>query len=304
MIARFKKSKTGQLAIVAFTCVSITAAIVIWFYESIRLPTLSGQLAFRDDKIKAADTDLQKEKDKARTLDEQLKNERAETEKARTLADTSAVEIKRLSTQLKDVQEMHARVVAELNSVKLSLVQTNVATKTSSEAPRALGFPQIISLTSDQEDAAILAVDKPVSDLRLAAYGMMRQEFDSVQKETPATMEAVKLYAERLVTVPREYWEFRVTLEQLRTHGRELIHLHYHDRLKSAETLTTDRFLETIREKPEVLNQIADFARRLQRIETFTKWNSNASASATQFLETNRNRTANIKIENSSPVSK
>src|SRR5688572_13312429 len=128
MLEKLKKSRAGQAILLAFAVTSVSVAVVVWMYESIRIPTLSGQVQFRDDKLKSVEDDLQKQHEKTSQAEEDVKRERAEASKWKTSNDQAAVEISQLARKLQDSQNAHAKALEELSQARrLQTIQADVA---------------------------------------------------------------------------------------------------------------------------------------------------------------------------------
>src|ERR1017187_2206326 len=76
MIDQFKKSRFGQLVLTFFIAASLASGVVVWLYESIRIPTLNGQVSFRDDKIKDLESEVQRITDAKKEASQELELEK------------------------------------------------------------------------------------------------------------------------------------------------------------------------------------------------------------------------------------
>ena len=119
MIDKFKKSHLGQLLITAFLVASVVAGVVIWFYESIRIPTLVEQIAFREDKINSLEVAVSKAKEQNRGLESAIENEKLESTKWMASAKQSADELSQVSEKLQGAQEQQIRTAQELTRARM-----------------------------------------------------------------------------------------------------------------------------------------------------------------------------------------
>ena len=92
-LERFKNSHLGQILITAVAVATLTAGVAHWFYESIRIPSMTSQIAFRDDKIKSVETELQTEREKTKALGVDLERERFQSSGLKGALDQSATKL-------------------------------------------------------------------------------------------------------------------------------------------------------------------------------------------------------------------
>lgn len=276
--------------LLAFAVVSVSVAIVSWFYESIRIPTLNGQLAFRDDKLKAVELEVQKEHEKVKATEENLSIAKAELSKWRGNSEQAFAEISQLSVKLQQLQEAHAKAIQDFSTLKLTR-KANENLQSSSSNLRArsgLNFEQMVYSVAAQEDAAFLTIDKKVTDLRFTAYAMMRSEVDELTDQHPTHIDDLKSFSERLVTTVRQYWEFRVALERLRVHAINIILAHYRKELANSEKLVPNEFLSNTRKKPAIVEKTDELAKKLLARTESAQWNSNAIKIVDTFIASNK----------------
>lgn len=258
MIDKFKNSSIGQILIAAFVVGSIVAGIVIWFYESIRIPTLTSQLTFQENRVKSLEDAAAKEKTKELSA---TKMERLKFEPPKTV------------------------VTNPSNGVSIS-------------------FEEAVLSVADKEDAAFLAIDKYVSDLRLVSYHMFIQESGEVQSKIikSQNVEGMVKLLPGIIEKSNSCNAFVLKLESLRVHVTKRILEHYRQKLKNFEHHASVAFFSDIRQQTQILAELGELVKKLKSIENHENWNTNATKSIDEFISTNnglaeQSRKTGIPIE-------
>ena len=181
MIDKFKNSSIGQMLIAAFFGASVVAGIVIWFYESIRIPTLTGQLAFQENRVNSLEDSVVKEKEKTKILETAIENEKIESAKYRAIAKQTADELGQVGDKLRRTKEEQVKISKELSAAKMDRLKSEPSKAGVTNHPKgvAISFENAVLSAADKEDVAFLVIDNYVSELRLVSYSMFIQEWES-----------------------------------------------------------------------------------------------------------------------------
>lgn len=286
MIGQFKKSRLGQIVITSFIVASITTSVVVGLYETIRIPTLNGQLSFREDKINDLESQIKDEKDKTKMLYADIDKEKLESTKWKNSSEQSLNEIDQLSTKLRQSQAGQATLTQELNALKIGgLAKSGTATNNADSSKSSnINFEQAVLLISDQEDAAFLAVDNKITDLRLVSYFMYSQELETIRSKNPSRIEDIGPFTQNLILRIRDYYDFRLTLEQLRAFTSKEILEQYRQVLGNFDKSEPSIFLTHVRQKPELLSHLSDLTKKLKANENSAGWNTNAVSLVNGFM--------------------
>lgn len=303
MIELFKKSRFGQITITAFLAASVTAGVAAWLYESIRIPTLNGQLAFREDKIKDLEAQVQKEKDRNKALAADVENEKLQSAKWRRSSELTREELGQISAKLREAQDQQYRLTQELATWKLDRATSDPASATNTVATQAnrsltMDFEEAVVSCGDQEDMALLILDNHLTDLRLVSYANFIQEYEGLRSKVPtdtARLNALVSHPDELtalfasiVAKPIEFLNFRLALERLRTHLTKKILESYRGKLAKFAKPTSATFAAQIRPKPEILTELTDLTKALKSNESPIGWNSNATTTVETFITSNK----------------
>lgn len=277
MIGQFKKSRLGQIIITAFIVASITTSVIVGLYETIRMPTLNGQLAIREDKINDLESQIKDEKDKSKSLTADIDKEKLESTKWRSNSEQSLSEIGQISTKLRQAQEGQAKLTQELNTLKIGGLVNSAANTNNADSSKGLkvNFELAVLSVSDQEDAAFLAIDKNITDLRLTSYFMHSKEIEAIRSKVPGRIEDFAPFTQNLFSSVGNYYDFRLTLEQLRVFTSKEILEYYRHMLANFDESEPSKFLSQVRHKSELLTHLTDLTKRLKANENPSGWNTN-----------------------------
>jgi hypothetical protein len=283
IVERFKKSHLGQLVIVA----SIAATVVSGLYERIRLPTLAGQISYRDDKVKDFETQIQKQKDEIKEQKSELDTARIQSAKHKSTFEHAQKEIAELSAKLTQSQQAQGKLDQELNTLKLTSLQspTTPSSTNITEAGRSviINLEQAILATADQEDTAFLVVDNNLTELRSASYAAHVEEFRNAVSQ-PYRIQDVPAFISNAGNKVNEYYDFRLTLEKLRVVSTKETLKHYRRALVQSSKSTPDVYLSQIRQKPAIIAQIAELAKKLKAKENSDGWNKWSTKEVNDFM--------------------
>ena len=150
MIDQFKKSRFGQIVLTFFIAATITSGVVVWLYEAIRIPTLNGQISFRDDKIKNLESDVQRITDAKKDATQELEFEKIQSANLKSNLAKSTNEFKALADKLNQLQEENAK----LGEHGVNLAQTNYSNSESNHATPSDHFKRI----ADQSQISLLQI--------------------------------------------------------------------------------------------------------------------------------------------------
>lgn len=291
MIDKFKNSSIGQMLIAAFVFASVTAGSIIWFYESIRIPTLASQLAFQENMAKNLEDTVIKEKEKTKELVTSIENEKIESVKYRTSAKQTLDELSQVGEKLRQSQEKEVRITKELSAAKMDLLKFESQKTEVNNSPNGveINFEEAVLSAADKEDAAFLTIDNYVSDLRLISYSMLTQEINEIQSEimTIKSVDALTKLFTDILEKSISYRDFTIKLERLRVHARRRILDHYRQKLKKFEHNSSDTFLSDIRQQTLILTGLEEFVKKLKSSENLENWHINATKSIDEFINTN-----------------
>ena len=303
MIESFKKSRIGQVVITAFLVASVTGGAAMWLYESIRIPALTGQLAFREDKLKDLKAQIQKEKDSNKALVAALENERLQSAKWKSSAELTREEFGQISAKLREAQDEQRRLTQELVTLKLNRAIPNPAPATNTVATQTnasftMDFEEAVLSYAEQEDMALLIVDNQLTDLRLVSYANFIQEFEGLRSKIPTDNARLNAFLARpgevtnlvagLIQKPMQFWDFRLTLESLRTHVTKRILEHYRERLAKFSKAEGATFATQVRQRPAILGEVTQLTKALKSNESSSGWNSNATRTVTAFITSSK----------------
>lgn len=278
MIEGFRKSRLGQTVMTAFVVGSVVAGVICWVYENIRLPTLAGQLSYRDTKITDLEAQITKVTEATKLANAELETEKLRLAGWRSTSEQGKVEVADLSGKLKRAQEECGRLAGEVNSLQLRSSEAQLANtnETVLGGHLARGFEQALLLTADQEDAAFLLLDKNITEIRLASYAMYSQEFEKARSQRPSSIADISSFTSNLVAIPRGMWDLRSGLERMRAVMTRDILNHYRQKLAASGRSSPSSFLSEVRQKPACLAQVAELTRKLHSNENATAWNVRA----------------------------
>ena len=304
MINKFKKSSIGQIVTAAFFIACVVAGIMFWFYESIRIPTLTSQLAFQKNKVKNLEDDLIKEKDKTKELITAIENKTIESEKYRTSAKQTSYELSQVGEKLRKSQKEQVRIAKELSVAKMDLLKLGPQKSLVSNSLNkiTINFEEAVLSSADKEDATFLTIDNYLSDLRLISLSMFNQEMDAARSKAMTATKSLDLdtvaksfnvIIEKLGT----YHGLLISLERLNVFATKRIIDHYRQKLKKFEHNSSDAFLSDIRKHPPILSDLGELIKKLKTIENVENWNTNATKAINEFIS-NNNDLSNKKTQN------
>ena len=286
-LERFKNSHLGQILITAVAVATLTAGVAHWFYESIRIPSMTSQIAFRDDKIKSVETELQTEREKTKALGVDLERERFQSSGLKGALDQSA-------TKLKQLQDGQMSLVQELTSLKLKQVQSGGISRTNDadnhdRVGLAIDVEQAVNLAADQEDAAFLSVSHDLTELRLCAYAVFSSSAHQAQSTAlakVATRTAVDLpaFIQEIGGCLTSMLEFRNTLEEMQAFTTKVILTHYRAELAKFDPSKASAFLAQVRLKPQIVSKLSDLTKKLKSNSNSPTWQTDATKSVAEFM--------------------
>lgn len=280
MIEKFKKSRLGQTIICCFIVVSVAVAIMVWFYESIRIPALNERVSVRDDKIKELEAAIEKEKifsSRIASALEQRTNENAA-----------------LTVKLRQSQDDYARLVDRQVQNAISMSTNSSASKDTNGFNRLAGinWKQAVLATGDQEDISFFMVDRVVTELRFTAGKKYDDEMDALLAAIPKVSKLpqsdVYNFFKDLGERIGYYTKLRVNLEELRVQMTKYVLAHYREEMGKADGKPLEDYYSAIREKPTMLASLAELGKSLQNMDHSIGWTSNASYSIQAFIKSNQ----------------
>jgi len=277
--------------ITAFIVASVVAGIVIWFYESIRIPTMAGQIAFREDKIKSLENLILKGEERLKELESAFENKKIESAKWMASANQSADEFRRVSEKLLRANEQLVKVTQEFNTIKMDR-QKEVVLKPVVNAHPAEGtanFEEAVVSVADKEDVAFLIIDKYVTELQLVSYVNFAQDFEDARTElnTSRSTDDVASHFASVFKKIIEYRDFILKLEKLRVHLMKKILEYYRLKLKKFEHQGSVAFRSDVRQQSKILTNFEELVKRLKSNENPNDWNENAIKVVDEFLSAN-----------------
>jgi hypothetical protein len=293
-LERFKNSHLGQILMTAVAVATLTAGVAHWFYESIRIPAMTSQIAFRDDKIKSLETELQTDREKTKALGVDLERERFQSSGLKGALDQS-------TTKLKQLQDGQMSLVQELNSLKLKQVQSGGISRTN-EADNhdrvglAIDVEQAVNLAADQEDAAFLSVSHDLTELRLCAYAIFSSSASHAQSTAlakVATRTAVDMptFIQEIGGCLTSMLEFRNTLEEMQAFTTKVILMHYRAELAEFDPSKASGFLSQVRLKPQIVTKLSDLTKKLKSNSNSPTWQTDATKAVAEFMNSSGNAT-------------
>src|ERR1039458_2735698 len=283
----FKNSHAGQILMTAFATASVTVGVTHWFYESIRIPTLSGQVAYRDDKIKSIEADLQSEREKAKASAVDLEKERFQSSGLKLALDQSA-------TKLKQSQDDQMRLTQEMNTLKVKQIQTGGIARTNENdghdhAGFAISLEQAVHLAGDQEDAAFLSVSRDCTELRLSAYTSFALSLNELGAKRPPTLEGLTNMLQQMGEQIGALTLFRNALDDLRAFTTKAVLAHYRTEMATFDPSEPGEFLSRIRLKPEIITKVSELALNLKNNGQTARWNLESAGSMEAFIGSTNN---------------
>lgn len=165
IIDRFKKSPTGQALIIGFISGSLIATAMVWIYESIRVPPLKEQAEYESRKANNLNEELKRMLGEERRQGEEVTALKREAAEWQLRFEQSFLELTNATEKLKALQTQHLNLVNELGNLKAKEMIKGAA----NESPSP-GLGKALLAAADQEDAALLVVDRDLTEVRLAAY--------------------------------------------------------------------------------------------------------------------------------------
>ncbi len=291
MIDKFKKSHLGQMLLISFVVASVVAGSVIWFYESIRIPTMTGQLAFRDDKIRSLENAAAKEKEKTKELTTTIEKEKLELDKWKINAKQTSDELSYVGEQLRLSQKKHLKITQELTSTKMKLksaLQKNVVVNPPINF--ALSFEDAVLSVADHEDTAFLTIGNYVTELRLFSYHMFMQDYQSSLTKllTLNDPDYTKSFTTDMFSKSIAFRDFVLTLEGLRVYVMKRILDYYREKLTKFNNRTTANFLSDVRQQTAILTELGKLTKKLKSNDNPTGWNLSATKTVNNFMGTNK----------------
>lgn len=280
MIKAFIRSRLGQIILISFAVASVAAGVMVWVYESIRIPTLNERISMRDDKIKALEGDVQKEG--------------LTSLKWKTVLEQCTNEIAQLTAKLQQSHEDYARLVErQALSALYAATNSNPLVKSNELGqPFGINLEQAVFSVGDQEDLSFFMIEKIISELKSISdrqYASEMADFIVKDATVKTTNQAVivKMFMSFGLKIG-QWFGFRLNLEELRAFMTKSILTHYRDELAKADRNSPGIFYSRIREKPEILASLAELGTTLQATDNPVGWNSNASSLVLTFMRTNQ----------------
>ncbi len=208
-----------------------------------------------------------------------------------------------MSEKLQQAQKEQARLTKELSITKIDLLKLwpskNIVTNASNGV--TIGFEEAVLTAADKEDAAFLAIDNYLSNLRLISYSMFINEYGVIKskfKENKNTDVLTILFTDCMATISF-YHNFNHKLESLRINLSKRIREHYRQKLKKFEQDASVAFFSEVRQQPQILIELGQLVKELKSIEDSKNWNTNATKTIKEFISTNSSFT---DVENKTDV--
>jgi hypothetical protein len=286
MIDQFKKSRFGQIVLTFFIAATITSGVVVWLYEAIRIPTLNGQISFRDDKIKNLESDEQRITDAKKDATQELEFAKLQLANLKSNLAQSTNEFKALAEKLNQIQDENAK----LSGHTINIPQTNYPYSESNHPAPSDRFKRI----ADQSQISLLQIDSTLTELRLKSYAMFNLELQQIQSSTLAQLNVsaqipVTQMTDHLVAtftnatqLIHEYYGFRISVEALRSYSYKKIFNHYQTLLAQASQGEDAPLLDL--PKPEIVQTIMDMTSDLETNQVVRNWNSQNAKVIDDFL--------------------
>ena len=308
MIEKLKNLELVQILAIAFPVASVIAVSIIWFYESIRIPTLTTQIAFTENKVKDFEVFSNADKEEIKKLAGIIEDQKKETEKYKATAKQASDEINEIVGKLQQSEKEQAKIAKELYSARKgqhdSTVPISVAANPSDQA--IISFEEAVLQTAEQEDAALLLIDNYMKELRLISYKMYVQEYDQARSKLKNSTDLNDL-AENLpiiLEIPISNRDFLLTIENLRACVTKIIVDHYRRKLRMFENhSSTSTYLSNIRQKSEILKKIESLVKKLKSNENPVGWNNNAAELIDDFVSNNEAPTDQAAMEDKESAS-
>ena len=279
MIERFKRSRFGQTVIACFVVVSVATAVIIWLYESIRIPALNERISIREDRIKALEDAAQKEGlnfANLKSISERCSNENIQ-----------------LSAKFQLLQQDYAQLVNREALNSLYAATNSIRLQESNDVRQLVGFnlEQAVFSVGDQEDLSSFEIERTITELKSVSDRKYDSEIASMIDKLPnlkfSTQSDIYEYFKSYGLVIGQYFSCQLNLDALRVFATKNVHTQYRYELASIEKTLPTIFYTRIREKPEILTPLSDLATALKEENRFVGWNSNASSLVTIFMKSN-----------------
>ena len=278
-----------------FLAASITSAVVVWLYEAIRIPTLNGQISFRDDKIKNLESDVQRITDAKKDATQELEFEKIQSANLKNNLAQSTNEFKALADKLNQIQDENAK----LSGHNINLAQTNYSKAEDNHSTPSDHFKRI----ADQSQISLLQIDSSLTELRLESYAMFNRELQQFQISAQAQVQVLaqipvaqmsdqilKAIAKSTQLV-HDYYGFRISVENLRSYSYKNIFNHYQALLFQASQGGNSPLLEL--PKPEIVQIVADMTSGLKTNQIVENWNLRNANVIDDFLTKATSRKSN-----------
>jgi hypothetical protein len=286
MIDQFKKSRFGQLVLTFFIAASLASGVVVWLYESIRIPTLNGQVSFRDDKIKDLESEVQRITDAKKEASQELELEKIQCANLKNNLAQSTNEFTALADKLKQLQEDNTK----LSAYKMTPAQTNYSKDEYNHAVPSDRLRRI----ADQSQISLLQIDSSLTELRLESYAMYNRELQQfresaqsqVQVSTQIPLAQISDQISGIITKTAQlihsYYGFRISIENLRAHSYKNIFHHYQTLLSQPSQDGNSQLSDL--PQPEIVQIVLDMTRNLKTNQIVTNWNSQSAKVIDDFL--------------------